>query len=450
MDKFLACLAIFIAKVASNLIRYLGLGMASNLPGKIAQTIYPSILPYLAKQLSAGCLAVTGTNGKSTTSGLLASILAQANFKVIHNRQGANLIPGITTAFVQAARWNATLKGSFALLEVDEAALPLLAKAIDCQSIVVTNLYRDQLDRYGELDKTAKLITQGIKEKNSQAILNADDPNVCNIPCSADKIYYGLNYKADKTNSEISYCPECGNEIYYGSTETLFFTWHCPNCNYHRPQPDIFADQIQILPDSSTFTISTKEESVNVHLPLPGIFNVYNATAAGAAAFSLGVKTETIKLGLEKYKTLFGRSEKLVIHERTVIIQLIKNPAGASKSLLSLANSHCSKVLIAINDNFADGRDVSWLWDADFEVISDLNVSFIVSGQRAQDMSVRLKYAGIAENKINCIPSLSLAFSTALEQMPPNDTLWVLPTYTALLEMQGIIKQYHINIVQNE
>ena len=411
----MACLAIFVAKLVSSLIHLSGLGMASSLPGKIAQVIYPNILPYLAKQLTAGCLAVTGTNGKSTTSGLLASILNQANYRVIHNRQGANLIPGITAAFVQAAEWNATLRSNFGLLEVDEAALPLLTKAIDCQSIVVTNLYRDQLDRFGELDKTAKLITEGIKEKNSQAILNADDPNVCNLPCPAGKIYYGLNYKSDQANSEISYCPKCGTEIAYSVSMASPGAWHCPNCSYSQPPTNYFADQIQIFPDSSTFVMHTKDQNITINLPLPGIFNVYNATAAGAAASNLGVDLETIKIGLEKYQTLFGRSEKLSINSRTVIIQLIKNPAGASKSLVSLANSQCSKALIAINDNFADGRDVSWLWDANFEVLSDMNASFIVSGQRAQDMAVRLKYAGIPENKISCVPSLPSAFSEALD-----------------------------------
>lgn len=189
MDKFLACLAILIARLVSNLIRLSGLGMASSLPGKVAQTIYPNILPYLASQLTAGCLAVTGTNGKSTTSGLLASILNRANYRVVHNRQGANLIPGIIAAFLRSVQCNGILKNNFGLLEVDEAALPLLTKAINCKSIVVTNLYRDQLDRFGELDTTAKLITQGIKEKNSQAILNADDPNVCNLPCTNKKYF---------------------------------------------------------------------------------------------------------------------------------------------------------------------------------------------------------------------------------------------------------------------
>jgi len=460
MDRFLACLAIFVAKLAAKLIRLCGLGMASNLPGKIAIAIDPNILSYLSRQLSRGCLAVTGTNGKSTTSGLLASILKQAGYQVIHNRQGANLIAGITAAFIEAAELNGSLQGNFGLLEVDEAALPLLVKVINCQSIVVTNLYRDQLDRYGELDKTAKLIAQGIQEKNSSAILNADDPNVCNLFCPATKVFYGLNYNSanskQNTNNgdahnqpshevsteEISYCPQCGHEITYALSENLTGAWGCPQCNYKRPPLDFYASEIELFAAHSKLTLSTAQDSSNISLPLPGLFNIYNATAAGAAASHLGIDLKTIKRGLEEYKTLFGRSEKLRINDRLVIIQLIKNPAGASKSLASLTNSKCAKVLIAINDNLADGRDISWLWDANFEVLSDIGSSFIVSGQRAQDMAVRLKYAGVDSSNITCTPSISLALEQALQEMPTESTLWLLPTYTALLEIQKILKQY--------
>jgi len=451
MDKLLPCLAISAAKSVSSLIRFFGMGMASSLPGKVANTICPSILPFLANQLPQGCLAITGTNGKSTTSGLLASILRETGYQVIHNRQGANLIAGITAAFIEETSIGGSLKGNFGLLEVDEAALPVLTKAVCCQSIVVTNLFRDQLDRYGELDKTAQLITSGIKEQNSAAILNADDPNVCNLPCPGRKIFYGLDYcepiqEGSQSNScagaEISYCPKCGHEISYLTSSNASSLWKCSNCNYSRPELDFYADGIELLPSSSNFTLHSKLQSATINLPLPGLFNVYNATAAGAAAFSFGIGLNTIKRGLEQYETLFGRSEKLKINEHMVIIQLIKNPAGTSKSLASLANGHCTQVLIAINDNLADGRDISWLWDANFEILAHISPSFFVSGQRAQDMAVRLKYAGVDSGKITCIPSLSLAFKQALEQMPANTTLWVLPTYTALLEMQKILKQY--------
>lgn len=438
MAKLLACLAILTSKFVSFLIRLLGLGMASNLPGKIAKKIYPDILPFLFKRLVNQCLVVTGTNGKSTTSGLLASILKEAGYKVIHNREGANMLPGIIAALLQAVHLGGNDKNNFALLEVDEAALPHLAKAIECKNILVTNLYRDQLDRYGELDRTATLIAQGIKEKNSQVILNADDPNVCNLPVPDGKTFYGLDVLSDNANNEISYCPKCGNEIVYNVNNV----WRCSHCEYKRPEPYVIASQIESIANSSKFTITAKDKATRIDLTLPGVFNIYNATAASAAALTLGIKLDTIKAGLEKYQTLFGRSEQIVAKGRNVIIQLIKNPAGASRSLATLANSKCEKALIIINDNFADGRDVSWLWDANFEVLADVQTSFMVSGNRAQDMAVRLKYAGVPREMITCIPSLNEAFNTAIDQLQLNETLWVLPTYTALLEIQNIIKPF--------
>ena len=221
-------LAIAAAKLTSSAIKLSGAGMASSLPGKIACALDSKLLSFLTAQLSKGCIAVSGTNGKSTTSGLLASILRTAGYKIIHNRQGANLVAGITASVVESAQLNGELKAELGLFEVDEAAFPVLAKEVVFQRVIVTNLFRDQLDRYGELDKTASLIMQGIKTNKSIAILNADDANVCNLPCPAAKIYYGMDdinavaeNKAgaftDETHiiREVSYCPNCENEIVY-------------------------------------------------------------------------------------------------------------------------------------------------------------------------------------------------------------------------------------------
>jgi lipid II isoglutaminyl synthase (glutamine-hydrolysing) len=439
-------LAIAAAKTSSSLIKLSGAGMASSLPGKIACAIDSNLLSYLASQLSQGCIAVSGTNGKSTTSGLLASILQTSGSKVIHNRQGANLIAGITASLVESADLSGRLKADLGIFEVDEAALPLLTKQVVCKTIVVTNLFRDQLDRYGELDKTASLITEGIKANNSTAVLNADDANVCNLPCPAEKIYYGLNdLDADSAEEsvikEVSYCPHCGKEIIY-ENKTGAKGWHCTQCTYSRPVLDVFASEIKLLPASSKFTLNYKQEKLDIALPLPGLFNIYNALAAAAAALTMNISLPTIKDGLEVYQTLFGRSEKIKIKGRTIIIQLIKNPAGAGHAIRSFLDSKCAQAIIAINDNLADGRDISWLWDAQFELLSQTRCQFIISGQRAQDMVVRLKYAGVDGKQIDCQPLLSAALKQAIAQTPEGGTVWVLPTYTALLELQKILKGY--------
>lgn len=457
-------LAIAGAKISSKLIKLSGAGMGSSLPGKIACTLDAPLLSYLTSQLEQGCMAVTGTNGKSTTSGLLASILTRAGYRVVHNRQGANLIAGIVASLVESTQLNGKLKAELGLFEVDEAALPVLTKQVVCKTVVVTNLFRDQLDRYGELDKTASLITQGIKTNNSIAILNADDPNVCNLSCPAVKLYYGIDNIIDDINAstqstdsshsintpdeyiikEVSYCPKCGEEIVYENRQLSFVVWHCPQCKHSRPALDVSASKIKLLPASSKFTLNHKQSTVAVDLPLPGLFNVYNSLAAATAAISRGIDLQTIKDGLQNYKTLFGRSEKIKINERSILIQLIKNPAGASQAIKSLLDSHCSQAIVAINDNLADGRDISWLWDAQFELLSNAPCQFIVSGQRAEDMAVRLKYAGIDSNKITCQPVLSAALKEALTKTPTGSTIWILPTYTCLLELLKILKGYKI------
>ena len=447
--KFLAIAA---AKITSGSIKLSGAGMASSLPGKIACAIDPNLLPYLTSQLSQGCITVSGTNGKSTTSGLLASVLRTAGYKIVHNRQGANLVAGITASLVDSAEWSGLLKADLGILEVDEAAFPKLAGQVVCKTVIVTNLFRDQLDRYGELDKTASLITEGIKANNSTAILNADDANVCNLSCPAAKIYYGLenintasednaycNYTDEHIIREVSYCPNCGKEITYENAG-----WHCTQCPYSRPPLDVYANNIELLSASSRFTLNYKQNKLDIELPLPGLFNIYNALAAATAALNMDVSLHKIKEGLEKYQTLFGRSEKIKIQGHTIVIQLIKNPAGASQAIRSFLDSNCEQAIIAINDNLADGRDISWLWDAQFELFSHSLCHFIVSGQRAEDMVVRLKYAGVDSKQIDCEPALSAALKQALAQTSEAGTIWILPTYTALLELQKILSGYKI------
>jgi len=448
--KFLAIAA---AKLSSGLIKLSGAGMGSSLPGKIACAIDPSLLSDLTTQLTQGCIAVSGTNGKSTTSGLLASVFRTAGYKTVHNRQGANLIAGITASLVESAQLTGQLQAELGILEVDEAALPVLTKQVLCKTIIVTNLFRDQLDRYGELDKTASLIVEGIKANNSTAVLNADDANVCNLPCPAAKFYYGLNYDAAESNmnltdeltvKEVAYCPHCGKEITYENQSSSVQGWHCTNCTYARPNLDVYASDIELLSASSKFTLNYKQEQSSIVLPLPGLFNIYNALAAATAALTMGIDLQTVQKGLQVYQTLFGRSEKIKIQGRTIIIQLIKNPAGATQAIKSFLDSKTHQAIIAINDNLADGRDISWLWDAQFELLNQAQCQFVVGGQRAEDMVVRLKYAGVAGKNIDCQPELPAALKQALAQSPEDSTIWILPTYTALLELQHIFKGYEI------
>ncbi|HEY9730533.1 MAG TPA: MurT ligase domain-containing protein [Drouetiella sp.] len=452
--------AVVAGKFTARAIRFMGAGLGSNLPGKLARRFAPTVLTKLSAQAKSGVIAVTGTNGKSTTSGLLSSILRAAGLELVHNKQGANLVAGITASLVESASWSGKLSADYCLFETDEAALPLIAREVKLSQVVVTNLFRDQLDRFGELDTTAKLIARGILENKSQAILNADDPNVSQLVPECSRIFFGIESVKNPTEKqttavdgmgpqsmELSYCAQCGAEtayslVFYGQLGH----WSCANCGHKRPVPRVKASDVEVGPTGSTFVLTIDERKGDAVVPLPGMFNVYNALAAAASAASIGVTIETIRQGLKNYQTLFGRSERVTISGKNVLIQLIKNPAGASQAIAAVAADPDARILIAINDNYADGRDISWLWDADFEQLASHSKKLIVSGQRAEDMAVRMKYAGVAQENIHTESKLDKALDQALDMVPAHETLWILPTYTCLLEMQKILKARGVSL----
>lgn len=460
--------AVIAGKLSASAIRIAGMGLATNLPGKISRKISPSVLASIASQSRQGVVAVSGTNGKSTTSGLVASILREAKMKIVHNRQGANLVTGITATLVEACAWNGQLDADYCLFEIDEAALPIVASEVKIKTIAVTNLFRDQLDRFGELDTTAKLITKGIKAAQSKAVLNADDPNVAQMVPECDRLFYGVASiapltcgdepaKASDSNedeipeagiAELSSCTACGAEYLYS---LRFYGqlghYRCGDCGQTRPTPQVLAEDVTVVAAKSTFTLVMPDgQRADVELPLPGMFNVYNALCAAALCHSMGIPTGTIQLGLSRYSTLFGRSERISYRNKSILIQLIKNPAGASQAVRAAATDPDGRILIAINDNYADGRDVSWLWDAEFEQLAGCNGPFVVSGLRCHDMAIRLKYAGVASDNIIVEPSLEIAVDKATDLLGDGQTLWLLPTYTCLLELQRILKSKGVTL----
>jgi UDP-N-acetylmuramyl tripeptide synthase len=447
-------LAVIAGKVSARAIRAVGAGLGSNLPGRVSRALSSTVLTNLARQARSGILCVSGTNGKSTTAGLLSAILAAASMKVAHNRQGANLVPGITASLVDAAAWNGDMNVDWCLFETDEAALPLVAAEVPIAAVVVTNLFRDQLDRFGELDTTASLIKKGIAINDSLAVLNADDPNVAQLAPATRTVYYGIN-SLDKdpevgcsdqepvfsSVTELSYCPDCGAEFQF---EKRFYGqlghYTCPQCHHRRPPAHVSADNVAVDVSGSTFTLHHKESSTKVRIALPGLFNVYNAVAAAALALAVGLDLEQIRQGLEHYSTLFGRSERITLKGKPVLIQLIKNPAGASEAVRAAVNDPQARLMIAINDNYADGRDVSWLWDADFDLVAAHGKPIFVSGCRAADMAVRLKYGGVDSARIKVNPVLEASLNDALAAVAPGETLWLLPTYTCLLQLQKVAR----------
>jgi len=447
-------LSIFFAKTLIWLIKITGKGSGTSLPGKIALKMFPDVMKRLVEQTKKEILTVTGTNGKTTTAGFIAGILNADGRNIVHNRHGANMLTGIATAVINKSNCIGGMPVDNCLFEIDEA---YLVKAVDefaPDAVLVTNLFRDQLDRYGELNTTAKKINQAIEKtslnKIPKIILNADDPIVSFLgeKFPQNKLYYGFEEikfinQDDKITSpqETTNC-SCGQKIKY---DKVFYGhlghFYC-DCGNKRPYPQIVARAI-IDVNSSMITVNTEErEEISVKINMPGLYNAYNALSAIAMGISTGISNENIVKGLENYSTVFGRAEKIIFNGKKVLIQLIKNPIGATEVLRTVKDDENGRLLVIINDNYADGRDVSWLWDANFELLKNHDKTVLVSGVRAFDMAVRLKYAGIKPNNIIICEDIRTSIEKALREVESTETLYILPTYTALLEMQKFQKDF--------
>jgi UDP-N-acetylmuramyl tripeptide synthase len=461
---FQTALAVNTAKMVARLTSLLKLGKGTSLPGKVARKLDADILKNLASQITGPVIAVSGTNGKTTTCGLLTQMLKESGHQVANNYLGANMVPGITAALIHQSDMGGHIQADSGVLEVDEASLKGVATEVPIQRVLVTNLFRDQLDRYGELDTTAKLVAEGIEQTHvskpkGQLILNADDPLVSGIahrlkqaPDSVsyfgiEQVFYGDTSNGDNFAFPVTYqqevadCPVCHKELSY-QYRLYGHLGHyaCPACGYQRPMPTICAKQVSLYPDRSEIQLLTPEGEFQIKLQLPGLFNVYNLLAAVAGLSGWVPLTQAlIETALAHYQSVFGRAEKKLIDGKPAWVMLIKNPVGATEVLRLVEKDPKARLLIALNDQYADGRDVSWIWDAQFERLTGHTKNIVVSGIRACDMANRLKYAGIANENLMVESSLKEAVAKAVKQMASDETLYILPTYTALLDLRYIL-----------
>lgn len=435
INKLKFYLSLIIARCAYIGIRLLNKSSGTSFVGMLVLKICPNFLKYCSKYIKKYIITITGTNGKSTTSGLIAHILETAHQKVVHNLKGANMLTGVANVFALSI---APMKRyDYAVIESDEAYLTKLYDYMKSDYLVVTNLFRDQLDRYGELNTTAQFIKNAIdKNPDLKLILNADDPIVATFDRTKYAVYYGFeNVEYDcsyehKSNapSEIFNCM-CGEELKYSKQ---FFAqqghYYCPKCGYKRHECNYSAD-VKVYNDYSILTVRNRGISFEFKVNLAGLYNAYNGLAAISLGFETGMNQEEIQKSLDTYHAIFGRTEKRTINGNPTVIQLIKNPTGASEVLKTVDLK--SNIVIAINDNYADGRDISWLWDSDFEQLKNAEKLVITSGCRANDMATRLKYAGIPQEKIIVEPNIK----KAIDKATTAGKTTILPSYTALLKI---------------
>jgi UDP-N-acetylmuramyl tripeptide synthase len=457
MDPRLSA-AVLAARAAQLASRTLKRGGGTTYPGVLARRLEPKVLSKLSRKLARGSVAITGTNGKTTTTRMVSLILQTAGVEAVNNSTGANLVTGVTAALLSDSSLMGRPASEMGLFEVDEASVPKVASEAEIFLLAVLNLFRDQLDRYGELAYTAKVIASAFPELPSDGtvVLNADDPLVASLGRGATRpIYFGVEDHALDTGAlqhiaDSKDCPVCGTALSY---DAVYFghigVYRCPNCSFGRPKPAYRATRVRTDgPRGTNFVLTTPEGEHEARVGLPGLYNVYNALAAAAVAGEAGVRTEVILRGLAEFSGAFGRVERVRAGEKDVFLLLIKNPVGFNEILRTFVASPADEagatsarhVLIAINDNHADGRDVSWLWDVDFEMLTNAGASptgFYVSGIRAQDMGVRLKYAELPVRSV--LPDRKEALLRALDATPPGETLYVLPTYTAMLELRQVL-----------
>ena len=433
----------FAARAASKLSRMAGAGGGTTLPGKLLWKLDPNAIDALAARLGDGAAVVSATNGKTTTTAMAAEIL-EPRHRLAWNSSGANLVSGVASTLL--ARRNAEL----GLLEVDEGALPEVVRRVRPRAILLGNLFRDQLDRYGELEHIAEhwRAATAVLPPETLLVVNGDDPQVGDLARErAGSIAFGIDdprhaRPALQHAADSRYCVRCGHPYEFAAAYVGHLgDYRCPRCGHARPELQVRATEIELQGlDAATFRLETPAGTTAIRLPLAGLYNVYNALGAAALTQALGASLEEIRTGLERFDAAFGRFERIPAGEKTLLVLLIKNPAGANEVVQTLLEGGSPSVLlVALNDAIADGKDVSWIWDVDFEPLLARSERLIASGNRAAELGLRCVYGGLVEDALVVEPSLARALDRGLELTASGGELVVLPTYTAMLELQRLV-----------
>ena len=441
--------AVWAGKATGALSRFSRRGGGTTLPGDVARVIDRDILRKLSQDLKFGSIVITGTNGKTTTARLISWLLEGAGHRVVSNRSGANLIFGVTAATLESANGSGRLRADWGVFEIDEASLPKAIEEIQPKAALVLNLFRDQLDRYGELESIAKKIEAALANlpAGSTSLLNADDPRVAEIGSNLNHppLWFGLDDTSVAEHdlphaADARTCPRCGASLIFDAVYVGHDgVYHCPNGDFQRPTPDITATGITLDGfDNIAMTVhsANAKQDQRIALPLGGLYNAYNVLAAYSAGITLGLDPDYIAHRLQNFRAAFGRQERLEFRGRHLNLVLSKNPAGFNETLrtaVDLANGN--NFLIALNDRKADGTDVSWIWDVDFERLKGKAHALIPAGNRAHDLAVRFKYAGVNAAPPETDPGRAL--DALVKATPDGETAHLLCSYTAMLDLRA-------------
>jgi lipid II isoglutaminyl synthase (glutamine-hydrolysing) len=431
------------ARGVAALSRRLGVGGGTTIPGRLLAELDRGAVDRLAARLADGTAIVSATNGKTTTTSMAAEIL-RTRHRLAHNAAGANLVSGVASALLSAGDAN------LGLFEVDEAALPELVRRLRPRAVCLGNLFRDQLDRYGELELVAERWRDAVTAlpADAQLAYNADDPQLAAVSeAHAGSVAFGLDDPRVarpflQHAADSKYCVRCGAPYDYAAAYVGHLgDYRCPRGHHARPPLDLAAREVSLHGlERASFRLDTPEGSRRIELRLPGLYNVYNAVAAAALARALGAELDDIAAGLERFSAAFGRFERVTVGEKGLLLLLIKNPAGANEAVRTLVDGGAPRVLVvALNDEIADGRDVSWIWDVDFEPLVPGIETLVASGERAAELALRFRYGGLAQDTIELEPDLGDALDRGLELTPDGGEIVVLPTYTAMLGLQRLL-----------
>jgi lipid II isoglutaminyl synthase (glutamine-hydrolysing) len=431
------------ARAAARLSRLVGAGGGTTVPGKLLAMIDPTMVDRLAARLPLGSAVLSATNGKTTTAAMAAEILGR-RARLAHNRSGANLVSGVASTLL--AQPNAEL----GLFEVDEGAFPEIARRVQPRVVCLGNLFRDQLDRYGELELIAERWRAAVRVLPAETVLvvNGDDPQVGDLARERPgSVVFGLDDPRHGATTlphaaDSRWCLACGRPYAYSAAYVGHLgDYRCEHCGHARPALDTSARNIRLDGlEGVDFELVTRDGTQPIRLRVPGLYNVYNALAAAALATALGATPEEVEAGLERFSAAFGRFERIEVGEKRVLVLLIKNPAGANEAVRTLVDGGAPRLaVIALNDAIADGRDVSWIWDVDFEPLFERLDTLVATGDRAGELALRAKYAGFPEGSIEVTPDLAAALDRGLQLTAEGHELVVLPTYTAMLALREIV-----------